>query len=243
MQGGTPMRPYVICHMCTTIDGKILVDRWGSLPSGQSGGSLFEKTAASFGIHAWLVGTHTMKEFAAKSRPLKRARHSVPAGDYLGDPNARRFAIGSDSNGILRFSKNTVDGDHVVLLVTSRVSNDYLAHLRSVKVSYLICGRKHLNLTSALAKIRSRLGLRRLMLEGGGTFNGAMLRAGLIDEISQVMVPVVDGGRDVTSVFEIPGPGTRTAAAKLKVMRHRVLRGGIHWFRYRVETKAAARRT
>jgi len=236
------MRPYVICHMCTTIDGKILVDRWGSLPSGQSGGSLFEKTAASFGVQSWLVGTHTMKEFAAKSRRLKRVKQTVPPGDYLADPNARRFAIGADAKGVLRFSKNTIGGDHVVLLVTRQVSNDYLAHLRSAKVSYLLCGRNRLNLGSALMKIRSSLRIRRLMLEGGGMFNGAMLKAGLIDEISQVIVPVVDGGPDVTSVFEIPGPRTQTAAAKLKVIKHRVLTGGIHWFRYRVEMRTAARR-
>src|ERR1700685_1583343 len=176
------MRPYVICHMCTTIDGKILVDRWSRLPRGQSGGALFEKTAASFGVNSWLVGTHTMKEFAAKSRRLKAAKQTVPRGDYLANPSATRFAMGTDAKGDLRFSKNEVGGDHVVLLVTRLVSNDYLTHLRSAKVSYLFCGRKHLNLSIALTKIRARLGIRRLMLEGGGIFNGAMLKEGKGDE-------------------------------------------------------------
>jgi len=222
--------------MCTTIDGKILVDRWSRLPRGKSGGALFEKTAASFGVNSWLVGTHTMKEFAAKSRRLKRASQTMAPGDYLADPRATRFAIGTDSKGALRFSKNEIGGDHVVLLVTRQVSNDYLAHLRSAKVSYLFCGRKHLNLSVALTKIRARFRIRRLMLEGGGILNGAMLKAGLVDEISLVIVPVVDGGRDVTSVFEIPGAKTHTAAAQLKVTKHHVLRGGVHWLRYRVET-------
>jgi 2,5-diamino-6-(ribosylamino)-4(3H)-pyrimidinone 5'-phosphate reductase len=234
------MRPYVICHMCTTIDGKILIDRWDRLPRRLSGGALFEKTAASFGVNSWLVGTHTMKEFAAKGRRLKRAKQTVPPGDYLGNPRATRFAIGTDTKGALRFSKNEIDGDHVVLLVTRLVSNEYLTHLRSAKVSYLFCGRKHLNLSLALTKIRTRFGIRRLMLEGGGRFNGAMLKAGLVDEISQVIVPLVDGGRDVTSVFEIPGAKTRTAAAQLKVTKHRVLTGGVHWLRYRVEAQPLA---
>jgi translation initiation factor 2 beta subunit (eIF-2beta)/eIF-5 len=26
------MRPYVICHMCTSLDGKIIGHRWGRLP-------------------------------------------------------------------------------------------------------------------------------------------------------------------------------------------------------------------
>ena len=51
------MRPYVICHMCTTIDGKILSNRWGPLPGRTDSGRLFESTADSFGIGAWIVGT------------------------------------------------------------------------------------------------------------------------------------------------------------------------------------------
>jgi riboflavin biosynthesis pyrimidine reductase len=228
------MRPYVICHMCTTIDGKILVDRWGRLPGGQSGGDLFEKTAASVGVHSWLVGTRTMSEFASKRLRLKRASHAVPAGDHIASAGVKRFAVGADAHGVLRFAVNAIEGDHVVLLVTRQVSNDYLAHLRAANVSYLICGREHLDLPSALSKLHARLGIRRLMLQGGGAFNGAMLKGGLVDEISQVIVPVVDGGRGVTSVFEIPGSKTLRAAATLKTIHHRVLAGGVHWLRYRV---------
>jgi len=58
------MKPYVICHMCTTIDGKILGERWGKLAGGMDSGKLFETTAKTFGIKAWLVGTTTMREFS-----------------------------------------------------------------------------------------------------------------------------------------------------------------------------------
>ena len=44
------MKPYVICHMCTTVDGKIISDRWGKLPGYKGESDLFETTAASFGI-------------------------------------------------------------------------------------------------------------------------------------------------------------------------------------------------
>jgi 2,5-diamino-6-(ribosylamino)-4(3H)-pyrimidinone 5'-phosphate reductase len=227
-------RPYVICHMCTTLDGKILVDRWGRLPGGNTGGELFETTAASFGIGSWLVGTHTMKEFAAK-RPGRLARSSQPIlhQDFLADPRARRFAIGTDAKGVLRFDKNEVEGDHVVLLVTERVSRDYLAHLRKVRVSYLFCGKKHLDIRVALQKIGAELKIRKLLLQGGGAFNGAVLKAGLVDEISQVIVPLVDGGAGVTSVFEIADPAPR-AAAKLRMMKRRTLPGGVQWLRYKV---------
>jgi 2,5-diamino-6-(ribosylamino)-4(3H)-pyrimidinone 5'-phosphate reductase len=230
----TQTRPYVICHMCTTIDGKILGQRWARLPAGRDSSSLFETTAASFAVPAWLVGTTTMREFAARDVRLPVAVSALGRSDYIAQPDAGRFAIGADAKGLLRFRHSAVGGDHVVVLISRQVSNDYLFHLRSAGVSYLFCGRTHIDLSVALRKIRRRLGLRALMLEGGGIFNGAMLRARLIDEISQVIVPIVDGGAGVTALFEIPGKAPRAAAATLRLLSHRSLRGGIQWLRYRI---------
>ena len=228
------MKPYVICHMCTSIDGRILGSRWSGLPAKIQSGKLFETTAASFGIGAWLVGTTTMKEFADGNFQLKPAKETLARVDHFADPKAKRFAIGADAKGVLRYKRNHVEGDHVVLLVSERVSNDYLAHLRSAGVSYLFCGRDHVNVGTALRKIGKVLGVRKLLLEGGGTFNGAVLKAGLIDEISQVIVPVIDGGAGVTGLCDIPGKTPKTAAATLRVINHKKLPGGVNWFRYRV---------
>ena len=231
------MRPYVICHMCTTIDGKILGDRWGKLPGGKDSATLFETTAASFGIGAWLVGTTTMKEFAGRNVKLPTARQPVVRRDHIADKNAKRLAIGVDAKGVLRFQENEVDGDHVVLLVTERVGDDYLAHLQSAGVSYLFCGKKEVDLHVALRKLGNNFHLRKLMLEGGGKFNGAMLRAGLIDEISHVIVPVADGGVGISSFFDIPGDPPPTAAATLRLLSRKQLPGSVTWLRYRVVAK------
>jgi riboflavin biosynthesis pyrimidine reductase len=75
------------------------------------------------------------------------------------------------------------------------------------------------------------------MLQGGGKFNGAMLRAGLVDEISHVTVPVVDGGMGVSSFFDIPGKPPPKAAAALRLLSHKQLPGSVTWLRYRVVTK------
>jgi 2,5-diamino-6-(ribosylamino)-4(3H)-pyrimidinone 5'-phosphate reductase len=233
------MKPYVICHMCTTIDGKIIGERWGRLAYGRDSGTLFESTAATFEIPAWLVGTTTMREFAAGSMPLKAACAKVDHRDHLARRQASRFAFAADAKGVLRFKTDAIGGDHVVLLVTDRVSDAYLAHLRSAGVSYLFCGRERIDLPTALRKIRQKLGLRKLMLEGGGKFNGAMLQSGLIDEISQVIVPVLDGGASVASLCDVPGRATARAAASLRTIGHRVLPGGVHWLRYRVRCQPA----
>lgn len=232
-------RPYVICHMCTTIDGKILSARWGRLPGGRDAARLFERTAASFSIPAWLVGTTTMKEFAGRNVRLPTSARRIARSDHLAKPWAKSFAIGADAKGVLRFQHADVGGDHVVLLVTEQVSDAYLAHLQSAGVSYLFCGGRALSLPMALLKIGEQLKLRRLMLEGGGRFNGAMLHARLVDEISQVIVPVVDGGVGVASVFDLPSTTTKRAAATLRLLSRRALPGGVQWLRYRVVQQPA----
>src|SRR3989442_603217 len=183
------MKPYVNCHMCTPIDGRILGDRWPPLPGGKNSAELFESTADSFGIGAWLVGPTTMREFAGRNVRLKKAPRRVERSDHVADRRAGRFAIGADAKGVLRFQEPDFEGDHVVLLVSERVGNDYLSHLQDAGVSYLFCGARDVDVKVALDKIRRVLRIRRLMLEGGGTFNGAVLHAGLVDEISQVVVP------------------------------------------------------
>ncbi|HTR40560.1 MAG TPA: dihydrofolate reductase family protein [Pseudomonadales bacterium] len=231
------MRPYVICHMCTSLDGRIIGDRWGKLPGYRHESQLFETTAASFGIGAWLVGTTTMDEFDGRKGKLPRAKEIIPRRDYIANPKAKTLGIGADAKGVLRFQNNEVGGDHVVLLVTDRASNDYLAHLQAAGVSYLFCGKVKLNLPMALKKLGSAgtFGLRKLMLQGGGAFNGAMLQAGLVDEISHITVPVADGGEDVATMFD--GGLSRQAAAKLRLFSHKILPGGAVWCRYKVTAR------
>ncbi|HXS69771.1 MAG TPA: dihydrofolate reductase family protein [Candidatus Polarisedimenticolia bacterium] len=231
------MKPYVICHMCTSLDGKIIGHRWGKLSGYKHESTLFETTAASFGIGAWLVGTTTMDEFDSPKFKLPRAPKGFKRGDHVANKKAKSFGIGADAKGALRFRHNEVGGDHVVLLVTERVSNDYLAHLQAAGVSYLFCGRQEIDLHTALRKLGQALKLRKLMLQGGGKFNGAMLRAGLVDEISHLTVPVADGGLGVASMFDIPGKAPAHAAAKLRLLSHKLMPGGVIWARYRVIAK------
>src|SRR2546423_13956250 len=93
------MKPYLICHMCTTIDGRILADRWPKLPGGKDGGALFESTADTFGIGAWLVGTTTMREFAGRQGKLKAARRGIGRTHPRAAPPPRRLALGAGAKG------------------------------------------------------------------------------------------------------------------------------------------------
>jgi riboflavin biosynthesis pyrimidine reductase len=220
--------------MCTTLDGKIIGNRWEKIPGYKHESDLFETTAASFGIGAWMVGTTTMEEFDGRKMKLPRAPKGFVRRDHIANKNAKRLAIGADAKGVLRFQESEVEGDHTVILVTERVSDDYLAHLNAADVSYLFCGKKEIDVSVALNKLGRAFKLKKLMLQGGGKFNGAMLKAGLIDEMSHLTVPIADGGVGVSSMFDIPGNAPKNAAANLRLLSHKLMSGGVIWARYKV---------
>jgi 2,5-diamino-6-(ribosylamino)-4(3H)-pyrimidinone 5'-phosphate reductase len=228
-------RPYTICHMIATIDGKILTRRWKDFPAARAVSGLYESTASEYEVGSWLVGTNTMKEFCKSSTKLKATKESVPAGDFIADLKAKTHAIGLDAHGVLRFEENEIGGDHMVVITTEEVSQAYRAHLRELEISYLICGREKIDLKLAMEKLHDKFKLKKVLLEGGGVLNGAMLQAGLIDEISQIIVPIVDGGGpDVTGLFDSPGKTPGKAAAGLKLIAQETLKGGAQWLRFRV---------
>lgn len=148
--------------------------------------------------------------------------------------DAKAYAIGVDPKGVLPWSKGTIDDEHVISLLSNRVSNDYLAHLQSKGVSYLFCGEREIDLAIALDKLARHFKLKKLMLEGGGKINGSFLQAGLIDEISQITVPIADGGMGISTFFDIPGDAPKKAAATLRLIAHKKMPGGVHWSKYKV---------
>jgi hypothetical protein len=63
------MKPYVICHMLSSVDGRILPDRWH--PPLQDH-SFYERLHEEIGCDAWLVGRVTGQEFASRDTPIHR---------------------------------------------------------------------------------------------------------------------------------------------------------------------------
>ena len=88
----------------------------------------------------------------------------------------------------------------------------------------------------ALDILHRELGIKRLEVNGGGSTNGAFLRAGLVDEISLAIFPAVDGSQGAPCVFD-SRDDEAGAAAPLRSMTlasSEVLQCGAVWLRYRV---------
>jgi 2,5-diamino-6-(ribosylamino)-4(3H)-pyrimidinone 5'-phosphate reductase len=224
------MKPYIICHMLSSVDGKID----GSALDAVIGEGEYESTGAMLEGDAWICGRTTMQQHFAEDEPFVSASNT-PAGKQtvFVARRADSYAISVDTLGKLRWSSGDLDGDHLVCVLSQRVPADYLAMLREKGISYIVAGESSVDLTEAVDQLGEHFGIRTLLLEGGGHLNGAFLQADLVDEVSLLVVPGIDGRREIPSVFDGVNPARNTAVPlKLKSVEQRA--NDTLWIRYTV---------
>jgi riboflavin biosynthesis pyrimidine reductase len=222
-------RPYVICHMLPSIDGRIVTRGWDVKNASRE----YERTAATFDADAWIIGRISMEPYAGKARvPARKNGGRIAREDFVAEHDATSYAIAIDPSGKLRWRANDIDGEHVITVLTESVSDDYLAFLQAKGVSYLFGGKSRIDLAKVLHKLRALFGIRKLLLEGGGKINGSFLAAGLIDELSILVAPIADGSIGTPSLFDVAD--RRAHARNLTLLSIEKRGGGIVWLRYKV---------
>ncbi len=192
-------RPYIICHMTTSIDGKVTGDFLG-MPESEQATKVYYEINRSYHGDAFACGRITMEgSFTGGWYPdlTPFADADIPKEDYLAEPNALFFAVAFDRRGRLGWKAPRIEdedpgyGDsHIIEVLCEDAPIPYLAYLRSVGVSYIFAGQTDMDLPLALSKLKSLFGIDRLLLEGGSVLNGAFQREGVIDELSLVVAPV-----------------------------------------------------
>lgn len=127
-----------------------------------------------------------------------------------------------------------------MVVLGTQVCDAHLEGLRRDGVGYFFAGERARDLQGALEFLYRELGIRRLLIEGGGHVNGEFLRAGLIDEISLALCPALDGAQGAPSVFDSAVAATerRAPLTGVQLASCEVLEGGAVWLRYRLENAA-----
>jgi riboflavin biosynthesis pyrimidine reductase len=217
--------------MVSSVDGKIDGAALGAVTSKGE----YEATGAKLNGDAWICGRTTMQQHFAEDKPFVSATNT-PAGPrpVFVARRAKSYAVSVDTLGKLRWAGGDLDGDHLICVVSEQAPEDYLAMLREKGISYIVSGKSSVDLADAVNQLGEHFGIRTLLLEGGGHINGAFLQAGLVDEVSLLVVP---------AVFDGVSP-SRNKAVPLRLKSVEQRGRDALWIRYQVvRSKSVKRRT
>ncbi len=233
-------KPYVVCHMFTSLDGKIDGAFFGAPESGP-GLAEYGKLRGFYGCKATLYGTTTMRGTYSDGLAgiLPHSHGAYPKEDYIAHSDVDNYIVSIDPKGVLGWNSNYIEKKgrpkaHVIEVLTEEVSEDYLAYLRGFDISYIFAGKETLDCRVILEKLRDKFSVEKLMIAGGGVVNWSFLQEGLIDEVSIVMAPVADGSPTAASAFERSDFASSQKPVALRLKEVKQIEGGGLWLRYTV---------
>jgi len=213
--------PFVLVNMAMTADGKIATANrnWSSFGSDRDREHMLELRATAdavmCGARTVNAGRVVLGPGAAKYRQ-RRLRGGlaeynlriIVSGSGAVDPRAEIFRH--------RFSP-------IIVLTSGRASAARLRGLRAVADEVEVCGTDEINFPAALRWLRAKWKVRRLLCEGGGELNGALFRAGLVDELHLTIGGVILGGDGAPTIADGRGFRRLAGAALFKLRSFKLI--------------------
>ena len=230
-------RPYIVCHILSSLDGRIDGDFFG-MEETMAVYPAFGRIRESYRCDAMLHGTVTAAEIyrVPMTEGNLNGNRTDDHRDFVASTNATKYAVVIDAEGRLDWRSGDIERRseklHVIAILTEAVSDEYLAKLRKAGVSYIMAGESALDLPLAMRKLKATFGIERLLLSGGGVVNWSFLQTGLIDELSLVLAPIAEGRRDVATVFDESPYLADAAPVAFDLKEARPLPGGGLWLNY-----------
>lgn len=231
------MLPKVICHIMSSVDGRLLPGRWTPPFDCTNPPELFKEYAAigkTIGADAWMFGKATARE----AFPDKFMPKGEPVGEagkvFVGNRNSSRLFITIDPDADIFFTSDRLRGDNILTILGKSATTDYLAALEEKGVSYLVTD-DVCNLRKVFTLVKHYFNVEIISLQGGGIIDGAMLAQGLINELSLVIYPGIDGLTTAPSIFEYLGHSEERPAEgqAMELISMEQKPHGIVWLRYK----------
>jgi len=192
-------RPYIICHMVMSIDGKV-TGEYLFRPECESATDIYYEINRKYKANGFICGRVTMEgSFTNGWYPeLNKYKPIENREDYVTDDLSGFYAVAFDPKGKLGWKSNRIvdedpgyGGAQIIEVLTEQVNPRYLGYLQAAGIPYIFAGKVKIDADLALSKLKKLIGAETLLLEGGSIVNGYFERAELIDELSLVIASVV----------------------------------------------------
>lgn len=220
-------KPYIVCHMMTSLDGRIDCEMVGKL----EGVKEYYTTMEELDIPSTLSGRVTAKlelalpgEFhTEKNEPLGKENVSKKV-------EAEGYEVIVDTRGTLLWEDDSANRKPHLIITSEQVSKEYLEYLDTRNISWIACGKDKIDLARAVEVLAEVFGVKRLGIVGGAAINTSFLEAGLLDEISILIGLGIDGGKGMPAVFD--GFPMDKEPILLKFKDIKMCGNGAVWIRY-----------
>nr|WP_275263892.1 dihydrofolate reductase family protein [Jiangella asiatica] len=253
MTGPGSQRPRVVLTTTVSVDGRVTTsrrerlldpdvwERWRAVWPPDVEGLIEERRSWIEEHHAPTVTLEGSGTFVADEAVSPRVDAHRPDDTLLVDylpRRASRWFVVVDSRGRVDWQFTGDDETALLVLVCRDTPSGYLRHLRGTGIGYLVVGDERVDLGVALQQLGSVLGARAVVADGGGGINGALLRAGLIDEAHVITFPALVGGLGTPSFVDGPALSSDERPTALRTLGLQQGHAGSVWARYKVEHAA-----
>lgn len=221
------MKPYIICHMMASVDGRIDCDMTEQIePS-----NVYYDALEQLNCPTTLEGRVSMQKHSALPEHFL-AKDKTPIGErkFYKATESAGYSIAIDSMGKLRWPSNSHYGTPFLVITSESCAKEYLDSLTEQGISWIAAGVGKIDLAEAVDILNTEFGVERMAVVGGGHINGGFLAAGLLDEVSVMIGPGIDGRKGMASVFDgLEDPNRPATLLKLNDVKRM---GDTVWMRY-----------
>lgn len=201
-------KPYIVCHMMTSVDGRIDCAMTEHLPGVQE----YYDTLDALDAPTRISGRVTAElEMALPGKFEAKTAEALGKEAFSKAADAEGYEIVVDTHGTLLWGESAEDERPLLILTSEQVSKEYLAYLSGKHISWIACGKEHVDLKRACE----------------------ILAAGLLDEVSILIGTGIDGRGGMQSVFD--GLPMERGVTPLKLTSVQQYGSGAVWLRYNVE--------
>lgn len=201
-------KPYIVCHMMTSVDGRIDCAMTEHLPGVQE----YYDTLDALDAPTRISGRVTAElEMALPGKFEAKTAEALGKEAFSKAADAEGYEIVVDTRGTLLWGESAEDERPLLILTSEQVSKEYLAYLNGKHISWIACGKEHVDLKRTCE----------------------ILAAGLLDEVSILIGTGIDGRGGMQSVFD--GLPMERGVTPLKLTSVQQYGSGAVWLRYNVE--------
>lgn len=192
-------RPYIICHMVTSLDGKVTGDFLYTKEC-EIATEVYYEMNRNTKSNGFICGRTTMEESFTNGYYPDLSNYDGVGNrtDFIPDGLSGFYAVAFDTYGKLGWKSDKIidedpgyGGAQIIEVLSKQADERYLAYLRELNIGYIFAGEKEIDVELALFKLKNTFGINTLLLEGGSIINASFQKADLIDELSLVVAPIV----------------------------------------------------